>query len=268
MKDPEEDQIIDKFHANFDDFLDDDVHDMNLTQEEKTQILNDKIMWCREFLLGFIRLHQFLHALIHTEKQFQHRDNLMFYLQGFESLSDLQKKELDESDKTQTTTQENMKKQDLLKFTEKMLLFTWASTLPAFGDTSGYDKAMADELILIAKNNSNLMREWLKSVAVIVDSRTKLKQIIERLKVIDEKTTNYYKSTRDNMIAIRNNNEEKEHEYKTQNAFILYVQYFNFRKKKILYGEAIDRLPRITHDDNTLYDDSDVSPESSSDDDL
>jgi len=35
-----------------------------------------------------------------------------------------------------------------------------------------------------------------------------------------------------------------------------------------LYGEEVDRLSRITHDDNTLYDDSDVSAESSSDDDL
>ena len=267
MKDSKEVQIIDEIYAKFDDFVHDDVHDINLTLEEKTQILNDKKMWCREFLLGFIRLHQFLHALIHTEKTFQYRDNLIFYLQGFESLSDLQKKELDESDNIQTTTQENMKKQDLLKFTEKMLIFTWASTLSDFDDTSGYDKEMADELILISKNNNNLMIEWLKSVAVIVDSRTKLKQCIDRFKFMDEKTKNY-KKHRDNMIVIRNNNEEKEHEYKTQNAFILYEQYFNFRKKKFLYGEEVDRLPRITHDDNTLYDDSDVSAESSSDDDL
>ena len=264
MKDPEEDNTLDEFEANFDDFMDEEV----VTDSEKAPNLECKKMWCREFLLGFIRLHQFIHALINTENEFKHREKLVFYLQGFESLSDLQEIEFIDTDKTKTLTQENMKKQDLLKFTEKMLLFTWASTLPAFGDTSGYDKAMADELILIAKNNSNLMREWLKSVAVIVDSRRNLKQIIDRLKFMDDKTTDYYKSTRDTMIAIRNNNEEKEHEYKTQNAFILYVQYFNFRKKKILYGEAIDRLPRITHDDNTLYDDSDVSPESSSDDDL
>ena len=192
----------------------------------------------------------------------------MFYLQGCESLSDLQINELDDTDKIQTTTQENMKKQDLFTFTGKMLLFTWASALQIDGDVSGYDQQMVQEFELIAKNNSDLMKEWLKSVAVIVDSRTDLANAVELLNVIPDKMSTTYKNKSKLMVETRKINEEKEYEYKTQNAFILYEQYFNFRKKKFLYGEEVDRLSRITHDDNTLYDDSDVSAESSSDDDL
>jgi len=264
MKDPEEDNTLDEFEANFDDFMDEEV----VTDSEKAPNLECKKMWCREFLLGFIRLHQFIHALINTENEFKHREKLVFYLQGFESLSDLQEIEFIDTDKTKTLTQENMKKQDLLKFTEKMLLFTWASVLTRDDGDSTYDKQMAEELMLIAKNNSNLMTEWLNSVAVIIDSRKQLKDSIELMESVVDKKSSRYKSKREFMLATRKINEEKEYEYKTQNAFILYEQYFNFRKKKFLYGQEIERLPLITHDDNTLYNDSDVSAESSSDEDL
>jgi hypothetical protein len=271
MKDPQENDTLDEFEAEFDDFMDeevDDVSQMNVTDDEKAQNLECKKMWCREFLLGFIRLHQFIHALINTANEYEHRENLISYLQGFESLSDLQLIEFTDTDKTKTLTQENMKKQDLLKFTGKMLLFTWASVLTQDDDDSTYDEEMAGELILITKNNSNLMTEWLKSVAVIIASRKELKDSIDLMETVVNKSSTYYKSKRESMLATRKINEEKEYEYKTQNAFILYEQYFNFRKKKFLYGQEIERLPLISHDDNTLYDDSDVSTESSSDEDL
>jgi len=122
--------------------------------------------------------------------------------------------------------------------------------------------------MLIAENNSNLMTEWSNSVAVIIDSRRQLKEIIDLIALITDKSSPHYKTKRNIMLDTRKINEEKECEYKTQNAFILYEQYFNFRKKKCLYGQEIERLPPISHDDNTLYDDSDVSTESSSDEDL
>jgi hypothetical protein len=271
MKDPEENDMLDRFDATFDEFVDEEVDDvsrMNVTDEDKTYNLQCKKLWCGEFLLGFIRLHQFIHALINTEKAFEHRENLMLYLQDFESLTDLQTIEFLDLDKIKTSTQENMKTQDLLKFTGKMLLFTWASVLTHVDGDSNYDKNMAEELMLIAENNSNLMTEWLNSVAVIMDSRKQVKDSIELMESVVDKSSTRYKTKREFMIATRKINEEKENQYKTQNAFILYEQYFNFRKKKFLYGQEIERLPLISHDDNTLYDDSDVSTESSSDEDL
>jgi len=121
-----------------------------------------------------------------------------------------------------------MKKQDLLKFTAKMLLFTRASALPGDGDDPVHENEMVREFRLTTKNNNDLMKEWLESRAVIVDSRTQLKEMIDVLQIINVKSSSDYQSKREIMAGTRKMNEEKEYEYNTQNAFILYEQYFNF----------------------------------------
>ena len=161
-----------------------------------------------------------------------------------------------------------MKKQNLLKFTDKMQLYTWSF---AFVINSDGSKTIAehtvDELATITKNDSNLMKEWMQDVDVVRHERNGLKQEVGKLIKASPQHNNYKEMTK-TVEEKRKSTQEAEYKYKTTNAFVLFEQYYDFKKKAVLYGDEETRPPRIKHDDTKLYDDSDVSTESSSDENL
>ena len=259
---------FDKYSATFDDVKDDDTYDTSIDAEEINRQLENKKAWCKEFLLGFIRLHQFIHVLIDTETPNAKRETFKLYLRGYESYTDAEIVEFGADTLSREIEMDNMKKQNLVNFTEKMLLYTWsfAFVIHDNGTINVIPETVA-ELKTITTNDSNIMTEWLKDVDVVRTERKQLKEAVDR-KTRMNPLNNNYKTTTKEVDDKRKSTQEAEYKYKTTNAFVLFEQYYDFKKKAVLYGEEEDRLPRIKHDDTRLYDDSDVSTESSSDDNL
>jgi len=261
-------RFFDKYTATFDDVKDDDIYDSSVDSDEKNNQLDKKKTWCKEFLLGFIRLHQFIHVLIDTGTSNTMRNYLKMYLLGQESYTDTEITEHAEDVLLQESDNDKMKKQNLLKFTDKMQLYTWSFAFVINGDGS---KTMVDhtvdELATITKNDSNLMPEWIQDVDVVRYERNGLKQEVEKLIKTPPQHKKYKEMTK-TVEEKRQSTQEAEYKYKTTNAFVLFEQYYDFKKKAVLYGDEEIRPPRIKHDDTKLYDDSDVSTESSSDENL
>ena len=259
---------FDKYSATFDDVKDDDIYDSSIDAAEKNKQLEIKKTWCKEFLLGFMRLHQFIHVLIDTETANANREKLKLYLRGHETYTDAEIREHVDDNLLRESEKDNMKKQNLVNFTEKMLFYTWsfAFVINEYG-TLTVVQGVVDEFQTITTNDSNLMVEWQKEVEVVRLGKNELNNAIDRMKVVLPKQNNYANLEK-SVEEKRESTQVAEYKYKTTNAFVLFQQYYDFKKKAVLYGEEEIRLPRIKHADTKLYDDSDVSSESSSDDNL